>query len=582
VPSYTISASNRETVSSICARLDGMPLAIELAAARLDTLSEEEVLKQLSNRFHLLKAGSRTAPLRQQTMTATIDWSYRLLTEEEALLFRRLSVFHGGFTLESTQAVCGDGIAGSVLDVLSGLVRKSMVVAERDEGSRSRYRLLESQLAYAEERLRESGELDLLRRRHYDYFMESIAVRPFWLVGRRGSVRDLEWADWMTQESANLSTALEWARHNTEDLGLSLAVELAPRNEVQMRSLLTDLLAHSPTQGTVRVKGLVRAAINAVWQGDFEEALQLGERAVTLAREVGDVNWLAAALNRLGMVHRVRGELAAAAELYTEAISLIEGSIHTGQLRWHRNSAANLAIDSGDYLGALTIAAECVAGARAEDDVGFLATFLDSQARAQLGLNDQQAAGVSWREALSISRRFAEVVPIVISLNGLSCVAAASADHPRALRLAAAARRISDELSLHLDPWLDERVRAAEGQTRSRLGMLKSAEAWKEGWAMSPDDAIDYALGESESEASLDAGPLSLRQQEVAKLVAAGLTNREIAKRLFISERTAEGHVEHIRNKLGVRSRTEIATWAIERGLAKTVPRIRRLGRYKR
>jgi len=200
LPNYKVTASSLDTTTQICERLDGMPLAIELAAARMDVMSEQEILSQLSDRFRLLTRGSRTAPQRQQTMLATIDWSYRLLGEDEALLFRRVSVFRGGFTLESAQAVCGAGIASNVLDVMVGLVRKSMVVAERTEGQRSRYRLLESQLAYAEDRLREAGELDLLRRRHYDYFMESIAARPFWLVGRRGAVRDFEWADWMAQE----------------------------------------------------------------------------------------------------------------------------------------------------------------------------------------------------------------------------------------------------------------------------------------------------------------------------------------------------------------------------------------------
>jgi predicted ATPase len=158
VPDFRVVATSLETVTQICERLDGMPLAIELAAARVGMMAEQEILSQLSDRFHLLTGGSRTAPERQQTMIATIDWSYRLLTEEEALLFRRLAVFRGGFTLGSAQAICADGIVGSVLDLVAGLVQNSMVLAERTGGSGTRYRLLESQLAYAEDRLRETAK----------------------------------------------------------------------------------------------------------------------------------------------------------------------------------------------------------------------------------------------------------------------------------------------------------------------------------------------------------------------------------------------------------------------------------------
>jgi predicted ATPase len=158
-----------ETVTQICERLDGLPLAIELAPARVGVLAEEEILSQLNDRFRLLKGGSRTAPRRLQTMSAAIDWSYRLLTEDEARIFRRLSVFRGGFTLESVQAICVEKTTASVLDLIAALVQKSMVVAERTEGSGSRYRLPESQLAYAEDRLHEADELGALRQHHLPY-----------------------------------------------------------------------------------------------------------------------------------------------------------------------------------------------------------------------------------------------------------------------------------------------------------------------------------------------------------------------------------------------------------------------------
>ncbi|HEV2414319.1 MAG TPA: LuxR C-terminal-related transcriptional regulator [Candidatus Dormibacteraeota bacterium] len=564
VPDYKVTPGNLETVTQICEHLDGMPLAIELAAARLDMLTEQELLSQLSDRFGLLKAPSRTAPERHQTMIATIDWSYRLLNEDEALLFRRLSVFRGGFTLESAQAVCADGIV-SVLDALAGLVRKSMVVAERAEGQRSRYRLLESQLAYAEGRLQATGQLELTRRRHYEYFRESLAARTLWPPTPN---RAPGFPEWFFQESGNLWAALAWARNNADDLGLSIAVDFGPRDFTQRRRLVADLLSRSPTQGTVRVGALCHESTFALAQGDYRAGLQAAESAVAIAREVGDVEWVAWALNCLGSALRCRGDLDAAAEINGEASSLLKGSTNLRLLRVVRGLAAFVAIDRGDYLGVTSILAECVATARSEGDVFWLGVFLDGLARAQLGMNDHQAAIVGWKEALSICRRINNFIGIVDCLDSLSCTAAATADDYRALRLAAAASRLAGEWSLRPDPWLDSPTEAAEKRARSRLGARKSEEAWNEGWALSADQAIDYALGQSEPQPGLDAGPLSRRELEVVKLVAAGLTNRQIAGRLFIAERTVDNHLEHVREKLAVKTRAQIAAWVVQRGLA--------------
>jgi predicted ATPase/class 3 adenylate cyclase/DNA-binding CsgD family transcriptional regulator len=574
VPNYKITASNLGTVTQVCDRLDGMPLAIELAAARMSMLTDQELLTQLSDRFQLLRSRDRTVSDRHKTMLATIDWSYRLLTEDEALLFRRLSVFRGGFTLEGAQAVCGDGIAAGVLDLLAGLVQKSMVMVERTNGSASRYRLMESSLAFAEERMQDVGEIELLGRRHYEYFQQCLATRTVWRIGRHWAIGSFERAEWQVQESGNLWAALGWARKNAEDLGLSLAVDFAPTDVTQAESLFADLLAHSPTRGVVRVKALCRASYIAGAQGDYESARQEAESAVVVAREVGDVDWLVFALNRFGAVQHARREFAAAADIYEEAGSLLKGSTNLGHLFGIRNSVALLAIDTGDDFGAAKILVECVAAAKAEGDVMQTAASLASLARAHLALNDQRAACDRFREALSIARRLNDGFAIVDCLDSLSCVAAVGVDDKRALRLAAAADRLSRERSVNPEPWLKSLAEAAERRSRSKLGTLKSETAWKEGWAMSLDEAIDYALADGEPEKAVDPGPLSLRELEVAKLVAAGTTNRQIAKRLFISERTAEGHIEHIRNKLGVRSRTQIATWAVQRGLAETVPQI--------
>ncbi len=580
VPEFEVTTSNLQTVTQICERLDGMPLAIELAAARVGMMTAQEILSQLSDRFHLLTGGSRTAPERQQTMMATIDWSYRLLSEEEARLFRRLSVFRGGFTLESAHAVCFDRITTSELGILTGLVEKSMVVAERSAGSASRYRLLESQLAYAEDRLRELGELELMQHHHHEYFRDGLRarsnVRALWHAGQG----DPE-ADWKARELGNLWAALGWARVNAADLGLSFAVDLSTIpliNSTQARRLLAEVLERSPEQGAVRATALIQAASLAQIQGDYSAGISEADAGLALARDLGDGQMVAYALLRAGALHQFNGDPRTAADMYEEAMSLIKGSDNLRLLTSIRNNVAIMAIEEGDYARARDILVECVAAYKSGGDVLYTATSLDTLATAQLFLSEHRASAASFSEALSGYRSLQVHRGVITCLHGLSRVAEANGEDERTLRLGAAANRISSELSLVDDPWATRFTEESLLRSRSRLGARKSEEAWGQGLAMSLNQAIDYALGDREPEQVVDPGPLSRRQREVAMLVAAGLTNREIAERLFIAERSAEGHVERIRNRLGVRSRTEVATWAVEHGLTAPQRKVRGTG----
>jgi predicted ATPase/DNA-binding CsgD family transcriptional regulator len=570
-PGFNVAAPNLDPVTEICERLDRLPLAIELAAARVGMMTEQEILSQLADRFHLLTGGSRTAPERLQAMSAAIDWSYRLLTEDEALLFRRLSVFRGGFTLESAQAVCAEGIVGSVLDLLFGLVHKSMVVVEQTEGSGSRYRLLESQLAYAGDRLRETGELEFMRRRHYEYCLDSLGTKlgPLTLPPPVLGTADFAW---IARERDNMWAAAAWARSNADDLGLLLGVRLAQATRrfapiTPRRRLLTDLLDHSPATGMIRTYALLFAAVLAGLQGDDDAEVRAAEAGLALARESREVEAVAYALFCTGNAHAHIQHVDAAAEMYDEASVLLKGSTNRRLVTMVREGEAFLAVERGDCTTARDILVECIATARAEGDVTATVDYLESFAWAQLGLNDHQTAGGSFKEALALSRSFTGIAQIGNCLHGLLCVAADEGDDQRASRLAAAADRIVGEWSVRGEHWKEKQVEERLHRSRTRLGTRKSGGAWKQGWAMTLDQAIDYALGESASETGVEAGPLSGRELEVARLVAAGMTNRQIGERLFISWRTAEGHVERIRNKLGVRSRTEVATWAVERAL---------------
>jgi non-specific serine/threonine protein kinase len=450
-----------------------------------------------------------------------------------------------------------------MLGVLSGLVQKSMVVAEVADGSDTRFRLLESQHAYAEDRLLESGDLDIMRSRHYEYFREKADSRAI-----KALPSSIPRAEWKKSESANLWAAAAWARTHVEDLGLSLVVDMNIADFNQSRAVIDDLLAHYPIQGIVRARGLETAAFIAWVQGDHQVGLQRAQSSVALAREVGDVRQLADSLNVLGMALQGLGELAAAASAYDEAINLLSDSGNPAMMGTIKNSVGILAIQRGDYAAAAETLADVVATGRAEGDPWATLGYLDSLAWAQLGLGDYPAATASWRESLSIASRLTDPFGVLVCLQGLSCAASSVHDDRRALRLAAAAEQMASAESLGTDSWMLRQLKESELQSRSRLGTRKSEEAWNQGVRMAAEQAVAYALEGIEPEAVTDAGPLSRREQEVVRLVAAGLTNRQIGERLFITERSAEGHLERIRNKLGVRSRTGVATWATGHGLA--------------
>ena len=567
-PGFKVDAPNVRAVGQICLRLDRLPLAIEMAAARLDVMTEGELLGNLDDRLNLLRSDARTAPDRQLTMAAAVDWSYRLLSEEESRLFRRLAVFRGGFTLDAAQSVCAAGQRNFVA-LLADLVRKSMVVAERLDDGTTRYRLLESHHDFAMQKLAESEDEELVQRRHHEHFVA-------WSVSAASRRRQ-------TSESENLWAALDWARTRTDDHGLALATRLAEvvpeafsfalsdsGDHARIKHVLLDLLDRTPAPTPSRARALNLTARVVARQGDDRLGKSLADASVALARELGDDDLLAYVVRGAGLVHHTRNELEAAAAMYSEALALLKDSDNEGLAAEVKNSLGLLAVERGEAASALSMLADCVSYGRRSGDHSRLAQFLESLANAQLAEGDVDGASKTWTEALSIFRDLNDAYGSIWSLGGLALVAGRRGEFDRALRLASAVDRLSREWSLTTSPFRRDQLSALAADTRARVSDQRGAQAWAEGQAMTLTTAIDYAFGavHDAAQAAVSAGPLTRREREVATMVAAGLTNRQIAERLFISERTAEGHVERIRNKLGVRSRTEVATWAVGRGLA--------------
>ncbi|MGO9656363.1 LuxR family transcriptional regulator [Mycobacterium sp.] len=326
-PDFTLTDDNAATVGEICARLDGLPLAIELAAARVRALSLSEILDSLHDRFRLLTGGARNAVRRQQTLRASVDWSHALLTEPERVLFRRLAAFLGGFDLDAAQAVAGGGDVQryQVLDQLTLLVDKSLVAAD-ESGGRTRYRLLETVRQYALEKLGESGEADSVRSRHRDHYTSLAAL----LDAPAGSDYEqrLEQAD---LEIDNLRAAFAWSRENSDiELALALASSLQPLWQARGRlreglawfdTALADLDAYHPgVAPAVRARALADRAILGLWAGAADSPDQ-AQQALAIAREVEDPALLARALTACGYIAGFFDAEAARAYL-AEAIGL--------------------------------------------------------------------------------------------------------------------------------------------------------------------------------------------------------------------------------------------------------------------
>jgi predicted ATPase/class 3 adenylate cyclase/DNA-binding CsgD family transcriptional regulator len=361
-PDFTLSDDNATTVGEICRRLDGLPLAIELAAARVRALSLAEILDSLHDRFRLLTGGARTAVRRQQTLRASVDWSHALLTEPERVLFRRLAAFLGGFDLDAAQTVAGGGDVQryQVLDQLSLLVDKSLVVADDSRG-RTRYRLLETVRQYALEKLGESGEADAVRSRHRDYYMALAAL----LDAPAGADYEQR-LDQAETEIDNLRAAFGWSRENSEiELALALASSLQPLWQARGRGreglawfdavLTREVAQDAEVAAAVRARALADTAIHYLLNG-AADSVDRAQQALALARDIDDPAVLARALTACGLTAGYNAEVAGV--YFAEAVELAR-ELHD---RWRLSQIltwqASTAIAAGDPIAARVAAEE--------------------------------------------------------------------------------------------------------------------------------------------------------------------------------------------------------------------------------
>jgi len=553
------------TVGEICRRLDGLPLAIELAAARVRVMPVEDVLRRLEDRFRLLTGGSRTAMARQQTLSATVDWSYHQLGPAEQVLFRRLSVFSGSFTLDAAEAICGDDLNGSerTLEVLSGLVDRSLVVPNTTEVP-ARYRLLETLRQYGQEQLRDSGE-DHVRRRHAEYFV-GLAEKA------EPSLTELEQSDLFDRldlDRVNLRSALAWSTAQDQQLALRLVGALGLFWHVrsgyasEIREWLNVTLSGTPPSDKVLARALLTAGLAAFWSGDHRLASQYSERALEIARREGGPMEVGRAFSQIGMAAQLGGDYPTAARFHQEALAVRSKMGDRSAVAGSLNNLGLIAYDTGRLDEAerlLTESLEIVDKVRAKLT---RASTLESLGRVKLEQGDFESARLLFTECLEMANQHGDLRSVADGLEGVARVAARKSSCRFALVLAAAARRLRESMGYEEQPAWRIRFDADIASSRSHLDKDAAAAAWSEGIGLSVHDAVEAALtGTDSTGGGLKQNDLVTdRELQVATLIVGGLSNRQIALRLHVSERTVDAHVEHIRNKLGLHSRAQIAVW---------------------
>ncbi|MBV9327107.1 MAG: AAA family ATPase [Chloroflexi bacterium] len=609
LPDFVLGEQNAMVVAEICRRLDGLPLALELAAARVESLGLAEVAARLSDRFTLATGARRTAPARHRTLQAALEWSWRLLAAEEQVLLRRLAVFVGGWTLEAAEAVCsGDGLAANaVADVLGRLVSKSLVIAEQRELT-IRYRLLETVRAFAHAQLEAAGEGDLLRRRHVVYLLDLARRSP-------AEVLDPAHVALLKPEEDNVRAALEWAiRADEVESGLRLATALPALwiftgHYAEGANWLNGLLAlpEVTARPALRSLGFAWSGQLRLMMGDYDEAESLGEAALELSNQGGDARVTALAIEMLGNLALQRGDLARAATLHADArqrmhqlkdpnelVCLLQCGLEANELGEvdrlrqviadiqtiaHAWSNAELQ-NAATHLEALLASAEGraeAAQALLETELAFERPMANQQAivrtlidlgHVRLDRGRLDAAIEAFTEAIQLAQVSGERIRLIRALEGFArCLAAGNAD--AAVRLAGFAAGVRQTIGAvpwpseqrHLDSWLASARRVLGGPAYER--------AWQDGQAATVEQAI--GLTEALSSATPAArGRLSPREEEVAALLARGLTNKQIAAQLVVSPATVRSHVEHILSKLELSSRAQIAVWASQQGLLRS------------
>jgi non-specific serine/threonine protein kinase len=575
-PEFTLTLDNALLVAGICCRLDGLPLAIELAAARIRHLPPQEIYDRLENRLHLLTGGARDLPLRQRTLRAAIEWSYNLLDSSERLLFARLAAFRDGCSLEAADAVCSEALSIEVIDGLASLVDKSLVQRKETSDGEARFVLLEMIHEYAHEQLQASGERETLRRQHAVYFGE-LAERA---EAELRLAHQKYWFHLLETEIDNLRAALEWSLESGDrTVGIRIMSGTYLYWIVYGR---TDESIHWSQQLLARIDEaapeyqirFLRSAAFLIHYKDLETGRRLARRALAIARDYGDKRQIGWSLWALSTTLGSSSEVEAVTQ---EALALLQESGDQPGLGLVFNSMGEHARLSGDDKRARSAYVESLAIAEHTGDARRQYYALFNLAFIAQHEGDHQEAVQVIRRSLALCQDLGVQTDVAQELLSLAGSLGALGEPRRAARLFGAAYTYLERRGALIDPSDQPEHDRNMAFVRAQLGEAAFNAAWAEGQEMTLEQAVAYALSASDSDiASRSASrpdrvpeqssDLTRREREVARLIAEGKSNREIADALVITERTVEGHVSNLLSKLGFRSRTQVSVWVIENG----------------
>jgi len=571
-PAFALNERNARAVSTICQRLDGLPLAIELAAARCNILSPEALAARLERRLVLLTGGPQDAPERLQTMRAAIAWSSDLLDDHEQEFWERLGIFVGGFTAEAAEAVAMSNVVTTAqpIDMLESLIDQGLLRTATNVDGEPRFIMLETTREYALERLAERGAEDTVRAAHAAWFHAyGHEVEP----GLMGSDPD-PWFHQTEADIANIRAALDWYRdHGEIEAGLDLAGVLAwfwtaPGYIAEGRAWYDTMLplAGPEIDPAIMARALDAAGDLAHWHTDTDRAIELHELALSRWRELGARRNVAATLRSLGSaaIDQLQFERAQALLSEGHALSLENGDT------WNIAAAANLlgvvSRERGNTQEAAIWHEEALRGWHQLGDQDHLPIALNGLGWAYLHDGEHQRAWESFDAAISLDGDTEAGNEIALSLVGFAALAALNGQPGAATRLFAVAATQRQRLGLPLRPPTQLLVDDLVEGVRSTLGSAAFALGWTKGQALD--------LAEAVREARLVTVPipqsgdgLSRREREVLGLLVEGASDHEIADQLFITRRTASKHVAAILEKLGASNRTAAATIAHRRGM---------------
>ena len=570
-PGFVLDEGNAAVIAGITQRLDGLPLAVELAAARIKLLPPAALLARLEHSLPLLVGGARDLPQRQQTLRGTIAWSYGLLGAGTGRLLAACSVFRGGISLEGAESVCAAAIdlGAGVLDGLEELVDQSLL--RRVEGAGGpRFGMLYMVREYAAERLAEMPERARVEEAHAARFL---ALAEAAARGLRGP-GELEWLDRLEVEHQNIRAAIDWyAQHEPCDavrLAAAMSRFWGVRGHfTEGRRRLTALLELCGDGTSTRVKAWTGAASLAIDQGDRAEARDLLGEAIQLSQQLGYRRGEATALVYLGRSLIAGGYPAGAGPYVDRALQLLHEEDDPTAVAIALLYAGLAAHFTGQFGEACARYGRSADLCRAAGFRSVGARSLQQLGRSRLELGDIRGARSALEEALPTCLELGDrwVIPIV--MGGFAGVAARTGRPRRALRLAGVAHGLCEAGQFSMPVPVEAELERWLAPVRNQLGSV-AAQVMAEGRRMSLDEAVCYALGD-EPEEAWRSGPrrtLTRRELEVAALVAQGRTNRGIAGQLHVSVRTVDTHVDHVLTELGFNNRAQLVAWACESGLA--------------